>query len=81
MLTDQHGEKRPQADLRQPTLPGLDAGSLSRPQSRSDPQQDDQGAAGAPPPPVECLWACQGTTRCLCGQGELSDDPLWIENE
>lgn len=28
-----------------------------------------------------CPVGCRGTTECLCGQGELSDDPLWIENE
>ncbi len=42
------------------------------------------GAEGPSAPssgPVECLWGCRGTPECLCGQGELSDDPLWIEND
>ena len=30
---------------------------------------------------VECPVGCRGTTECLCGQGELSDDPVWIEND
>jgi len=28
---------------------------------------------------VDCLWGCRGTPACLCGQGELSDDPVWVE--
>jgi len=28
-----------------------------------------------------CPVGCRGTTECLCGQGEFSDDPLWIEND
>jgi hypothetical protein len=31
--------------------------------------------------PGDCLWGCLGTMACLCGQQELSDDPLWIEAE
>lgn len=31
--------------------------------------------------PVDCPMGCQGTTQCFCGQGELSDDPLWIETD
>ena len=31
--------------------------------------------------PVECPVGCRGTAGCLCGQGELSDHPLWIEND
>lgn len=41
-----------------------------------------QGGEGAPEVAsgaVDCLWGCRGTPRCLCGQGELSDSPLWME--
>lgn len=31
--------------------------------------------------PVDCPVGCRGTMLCLCGQGELSDNPLWIEND
>lgn len=29
---------------------------------------------------VDCPVGCLGTTDCLCGQGELSDNPLWTED-
>lgn len=31
--------------------------------------------------PVSCPVGCRGTTGCLCGQGELSDNPVWIERD
>jgi hypothetical protein len=33
------------------------------------------------PETVGCPVGCRGTVGCLCGQGELSDDPVWIEND
>lgn len=41
----------------------------------------DVGLVEMSPEPVPCPVPCLGTTGCLCGQGELSDDPLWIEND
>lgn len=41
--------------------------------------QQRAGAPEAASGPGGCLWGCRGTTDCLCGQGELSDNPLWME--
>jgi hypothetical protein len=30
---------------------------------------------------VGCAVGCRGTVACLCGQGEMTDHPLWIEND
>jgi hypothetical protein len=74
-------EKRPRADLTQPSLPGLGQGvpSLVSPLDHRQGVADEAGDASHLP--VECLWGCRGTPTCLCGQGELSDDPVWIEND
>lgn len=68
----------------QPTLPGLAPWELCGPR-REDAGLDAGRPAYAPQRsvviPVECAVGCQGTMACFCGQGELSDDPLWVERD
>jgi hypothetical protein len=44
-------------------------------------RQTSEECPEGPEPTVDCPVGCRGTTACLCGQGELSDDPVWIEND
>jgi hypothetical protein len=64
----------------QPTLPGFGPGELWA--ASSDPVAPTGTTSGPerPPEAVCNRWHCLGTPECLCGQGEMSDDPLWIES-
>lgn len=62
-----------QLDPRWPSLvPLAPRVPLGAPQA---PDGAPEAASGA----VDCQWGCRGTIHCLCGQGELSDNPLWME--
>jgi hypothetical protein len=69
------------ADQLELNLPELVARETGRARDRSTTGERVESPASRLPEPVGCLWGCWGTTECLCGQGELSDDPVWIEND
>lgn len=49
------------------------------PTDASSSAEADVNRVETSPVAVECPVGCRGTTNCLCGQQELSDNPLWIE--
>ena len=54
---------------------------LAAPTASARTQAAVDECGGGDQPTVDCPVGCRGTTSCLCGQGELSDDPVWIEND
>lgn len=75
-------ERKPaQAGPGQLTLSGLGWELQARPRAPLTARSASEEPCSALSGPVECPVGCRGTTSCLCGQGELSDDPVWIEND
>ena len=64
----------------QPTLPGFGSEELWGARARDRCETGTTSAPERPPEAVCNRWHCLGTPECLCGQGEMSDDPLWIES-
>lgn len=64
------------------TIPGLGTWSSFEsvcPSPRSDTADVDHAQVHSPGWGLTGI--CLGSPGCLCGQRELSDSPLWIENE